>query len=71
MNEFKAYIDAIKFVLDLDYGKERVFYDEDGTWYDRHSSNYVDFDYICAEVKEISQDFYDRLEEYIEKGGDA
>ncbi|PAD91668.1 hypothetical protein [Shouchella clausii] len=47
--EIDAYRDALKHIIDMDYGKACVFYDEDlGMWYDRDSSLYLTYDEICT-----------------------
>ncbi|MCM3314835.1 hypothetical protein M3626_20785 [Psychrobacillus sp. MER TA 17] len=51
--EIDAYRDALKYIIDLEYGKARVFYDEDlGMWYDRDSSLYLTYDDICERAME-------------------
>lgn len=46
------YINIIKQVLDRDYGKDRVFYN-DGVWYDRNSCKNLSLDELEKEVVEI------------------
>lgn len=52
MQEFLRYINIIKQVLDRDYGKERVFYN-DGEWYDRNSCKNLSLDELEKEVVEV------------------
>jgi hypothetical protein len=49
MQEFMKYINIIKQVLDRDYGKERVFYNN-GEWYDRNTSKNMSLDELESEV---------------------
>lgn len=68
MNEFTRYIAIIKTILDNDYGKERVFYN-DGEWYDRNASRRISLDELQKEVmgvvttSEEAQDYISLLTE--------
>lgn len=60
MNELMAYVDMIKTVLDRDYGKEVVFYDE-GEWYSREHSRKISFEELSAYLLKVTdrQEYYE------------
>lgn len=49
MEEFLKYVNIIKQILDRDYGKERVFYNN-GEWYDRDTCKNLSLDELEKEV---------------------
>lgn len=59
--ELKVYAYFVKRLFDLDYGKERLFYDE-GKWYDRHYGRYIDLEELVDELEKIFEHVYDLYE---------
>jgi hypothetical protein len=59
MNELMAYVNIIKDILDRDYGKEVVFYDN-GEWYSRDHSRII----TTEELREYVLKVTDREEYY-------
>lgn len=53
MDERMTYVTVIKRILDADYGKERVFY-QDGEWYDRDTSSFRSVDEIASELYKVA-----------------
>lgn len=59
MHEFMIYVNIIKTILDRDYGKEVVFYN-DGEWYSRDHSKII----TLEELKEYILKVTDKEEYY-------
>ena len=55
MKELMVYVEIIKTILDNDYGKEVVFY-ENGEWYSREHSRIITLD----ELKEYVLDTFNK-----------
>lgn len=53
MNEFLRYIEMIKKAIDIDYEKERVFYDS-GEWYDRNECRNISLDELESILEGIA-----------------
>lgn len=53
MKELLFYVDIIKFILDRDYGKEVVFYDN-GEWYSRKHNRIISLDELREYIFEIT-----------------
>jgi hypothetical protein len=53
MKEFLFYVNIIKEILDRDYGKEVVFYN-DGEWYSRSHSRKITLDELKAYILEVT-----------------
>jgi len=53
MNELLAYVNMIKKVLDRDYGKEVVFYNE-GEWYSRDHSRNISLEELEAYLLKVA-----------------
>lgn len=59
MNEIMAYVNMIKKILDRDYGKEVVFYNN-GEWYSREHSGKIDLNTLQEYLLKVT----DREEYY-------
>lgn len=58
MNELLAYVDIIKSILERDYGKEVVFYNN-GEWYSRDHCRYLTLEELKEYVLDVTdKEFY-------------